>query len=325
MSSQNHHASSSQISILHRLPSSSQFPASQPASSGERPSAHPVRTHAPFPSQFSGSSRHGFASQATSPSLGQTASQFLQTSKAKKTPCSCAPLDRLLDGGISKGDILEISGPPGTAKEHLAVRFVRAAVRNEEEVLFVDMQNMVSADALSAALGSSTDALRRVHYHNIYTLSELLVFLRTLPSFLEKHPSVTLLVLNSLWFPFQQTSTYTRSERSTLLTKTKQDLSKLCATQRVAIITTSQLSTKLVHADGSPANFDTGAKAVLVPQLGTAYLPSSWSYRVIIVPESRRTGVLRLLTSPKYGDSSGIRQEQYEIVNGEMEDSSNQT
>jgi hypothetical protein len=34
------------------------------------------------------------------------------------------------------------------------------------------------------------------------------------------------------------------------------------------IIITSQMSTKLLNADGSPGNFETGAKAAMVPQLG---------------------------------------------------------
>lgn len=39
----------------------------------------------------------------------------------------------------------------------------------------------------------------------------------------------------------------------------------------IQVVVTSQLATKLLAADGSPATFDTGARAVMVPQLGTQY------------------------------------------------------
>ncbi|KAH9074134.1 hypothetical protein EDB83DRAFT_2354973 [Lactarius deliciosus] len=52
------------------------------------------------------------------------------------------------------------------------------------------------------------------------------------------------------------------------------------------------MATKLLAPDGSPASFDTGSRAVLVPQLGGTYLPLNRTYRVLIVPETRTTGVL---------------------------------
>jgi len=48
------------------------------------------------------------------------------------------------------------------------------------------------------------------------------------------------------------------------------------------------MSTKLLNADGSPGNFETGAKAVMAPQLGK--VAAGRSYRLAIVPESRTTG-----------------------------------
>ncbi|KAI0032413.1 hypothetical protein K488DRAFT_49991, partial [Vararia minispora EC-137] len=80
------------------------------------------------------------------------------------------------------------------------------------------------------------------------------------------------------------------------------------------VVMTSQLATKLVHADGTSANFDTGAKAVLVPQLGQAHLPLARSYQVLIVPETRTTGSLRLLSYPAHVQTDASKGKQYEMV-----------
>lgn len=49
------------------------------------------------------------------------------------------PLDNILDGGLRRGHILEISGPPGTAKETMIVEFVKNVVEKGDEVLFMGM------------------------------------------------------------------------------------------------------------------------------------------------------------------------------------------
>jgi RAD51-like protein 2 len=60
-----------------------------------------------------------------------------------KVATGCAPVDRLLNGGLSRGHILEISGPPGSAKEQLAINFVRSFVEVGDEVLFVGMRRFL--------------------------------------------------------------------------------------------------------------------------------------------------------------------------------------
>lgn len=72
-----------------------------------------------------------------------------------------------------------------------------------------------------------------------------------------------------------------------LLTRVKQILARICSSLDISVllricassslllirldkqvVITNQLATKLLTPDGSPANFDTGSRAVLVPQLG---------------------------------------------------------
>ncbi|KZV72730.1 hypothetical protein PENSPDRAFT_750708 [Peniophora sp. CONT] len=244
-----------------------------------------------------------------------TAASFL-AQPGKHFASSCEPLDELLDGGLAYGQMLEISGPPGAPREYLSALFARGAISMKKGVLYIVSQNMTSPSSLRDILADDASLL---HYDHIFTMTGLLALLRTLPSYLDEHPSISLIVLESFWFPFQETSSLSRTARANLLAKVKLDLTRLCAERKVAIITTSQLATKLVHADGTPANFETGAKAILVPQLGTTYLQPSKTYRVIIVPETRSSGQLRLLSSPSSNHHGQIvREVPYTMSQGVM-------
>jgi RAD51-like protein 2 len=67
--------------------------------------------------------------------LGRSAAELISVDK--KFLSSCVPLDRLLGEGLASGYILELSGPPGAAKEALATRFTSHAVSSNDQVLFV--------------------------------------------------------------------------------------------------------------------------------------------------------------------------------------------
>ncbi|KAH9994681.1 hypothetical protein BJV77DRAFT_295796 [Russula vinacea] len=183
------------------------------------------------------------------------------------------------------------------------------------------MQNTASPASLHSELGSKNLAdasLDLVHYLNIFTLPDLLIFLYNLPLFLEAHASIRLVILNSIWFPFQTSPGLTLSRRATLLARVRQVLAKLCSSLDIAIVITTQLATKLLNPDGTPASFDSGSRAVLVPLLGDTYLPPHRTYRVLIVPETRTSGVLRLLSSPSSDSESVTPEECYEMDGNTM-------
>jgi len=106
----------------------------------------------------------------------------------------CEPLDRLLQGGLKQGYILELSGPPGCSKETLAINITKSFVESLQEVLFVDMQNMTSPATLNRQLrkqpSDSSDYKKLVYHLHLHTLPDLLIFLRNLPSYLQSHPRV---------------------------------------------------------------------------------------------------------------------------------------
>lgn len=244
------------------------------------------------------------------PPLSQSLASLI--SRSQIFACSYAAVNTALGGGLPRGRILEISGPPGSFKETLALDYTRIFVEANEEVIFVDTQNMTSLATIkktfynSSAAADYQDLIRYTHLH---TLPDLMIFIHNLLS--EIHAKTGLLVLNSISFPFLSHPDVQSSKRTALLEKIHQVFLQASALNNLTIITTSQMSTKLLNADGSPGNFETGAKAVMVPQLGSTYLPNGRSYRLVIVPESRTTGVVQLLSSPTH--PSGQARHQYDL------------
>lgn len=47
------------------------------------------------------------------------------------------PLDKLLEGGLLQGHILELSGPPGSPKETIAIDIAASFLEAGENVIFV--------------------------------------------------------------------------------------------------------------------------------------------------------------------------------------------
>ncbi|KII87852.1 hypothetical protein PLICRDRAFT_112094 [Plicaturopsis crispa FD-325 SS-3] len=258
------------------------------------------------------------ASQKTKPpSMTQSAASLVVTSN--KFATRCRPVDALLSGGLTRGNILEISGPPGTPKEAIALNLVKSFVEADEEVLFIDTQNMSSPASICKIFNGTpfSDRCKRlVHHANVHSLPDLMIFMHKLPAYLSAHPRTGLLVVNSISFPFQSSQTLTPGARNSLLARIKQTFTKACASHVLSIVVTSQLATKLLNADGTPGNFDTGSRAVMVPQLGPSYLPSGRTHRLVIFPQRQTAGVVRVISSPNSqpGDKGPPQQENYEMV-----------
>ncbi|GLB42340.1 putative strand invasion [Lyophyllum shimeji] len=260
--------------------------------------------------------RPNFSQSLAQPSLTQSAASMANDGGRLST--KCPGIDELLSGGLARGQVLEISGPPGSPKEAVAMDIATSFVEAGHEVIFVDSQNMTSPATLDKVLNTSTrlppNYSRLVYHSSIQTLLDLMVFIHNLPKLLDSYPKVTLLVLNSISFPFQCSHNLNIPARTALLGKIKQALTVVSATRNVTVVTTSQLSTKILNADGSSGSFDTGAKGVMVPQLGAAYLPGR-AYRIILAAEGPTSGSARLISSP--GDPQGtgpLRLKPYEVT-----------
>lgn len=71
----------------------------------------------------------------SNPPMTLPASNMVQSEVRIST--KCPPLDTLLDGGLSRGHILELSGPPGCPKERIAVNVLKSFVEIEHEAIFL--------------------------------------------------------------------------------------------------------------------------------------------------------------------------------------------
>ena len=80
--------------------------------------------------------------------MTQSAAAMMGTTKQYST--GCPPLDRLLGGGLKRGFILEINGPPGSGKERIAANAIKGFVESKEQVLFVGMWNSLALADTSA-------------------------------------------------------------------------------------------------------------------------------------------------------------------------------
>jgi RAD51-like protein 2 len=55
----------------------------------------------------------------------------------------CPPIDSLLDGGLRRGHVLELLGPPGTPKGVLVLEIIRDFIENREDVLIIGIQSWI--------------------------------------------------------------------------------------------------------------------------------------------------------------------------------------
>lgn len=81
------------------------------------------------PSEIAGSTRQQIRAPTQAASFLMNAPQTVST--------KYSPMDNLLGGGVRRGQVLEISGPPGSPKEALLLKVVSAFVELREEVVFL--------------------------------------------------------------------------------------------------------------------------------------------------------------------------------------------
>jgi RAD51-like protein 2 len=82
--------------------------------------------------------------QTPAATLPMTQSAALMVQQSQKISTKCVALDKILGGGLSRGQILEISGPPGSPKEKLALNIMATFAESGEETLFVGKDLMIS-------------------------------------------------------------------------------------------------------------------------------------------------------------------------------------
>ncbi|KAF9078717.1 hypothetical protein BDP27DRAFT_1310058 [Rhodocollybia butyracea] len=250
-----------------------------------------------------------FGSPSTLP-LTQSAAALIGSSKLglKKTfTTHCPPVDSILNGGMQEGQILELSGPPGSPKELILLNTVLSFVEAGNHVLFVDCQDMCDIHLIDEHTKNVLGAHKLVSYIKIHNLTEFMLFIHDMPSY----SNTSLFAISCISFPFQCAMNLSSSAKSSLFEKIKNTFSRL-ASRNTSIVVTSQLATKLINTDGSTGTFDTiGAKGVLLPQLGPAYLPSGKAFRILVALSGPSRGFVRLLAPLNPG--KGTKEKSFEM------------
>ncbi|KAK4689989.1 DNA polymerase kappa, partial [Tremellales sp. Uapishka_1] len=201
-------------------------------------------------------------------------------------------------GYITPGMSIEIAGPPGIGKTAMCVGIVMSArlrrremdtpdqvgepiVEDVGEVLIVDTEGGLTPDRIykaAVSLSKTTAAslesiLRGIHSMRIATQVQMIAFIHTLDGWLEEHPKVDLIIIDTLSYHFRQ-PTLDINARRRLMELVKLKIGKATIVHRCAVVVTNQLATKMRNAEGKPATFDDGARAFLMTQLGDLWTTS---------------------------------------------------
>ncbi|KAK9455552.1 P-loop containing nucleoside triphosphate hydrolase protein, partial [Dipodascopsis uninucleata] len=105
-------------------------------------------------------------------------------------------LDSIIRGGIMRGKITEVSGPPGSGKTSFAIQVASTATNNGLKVLWIDTDSSVSSERLQTAM---QDRSRQNFYHvHILSLASLIAFFSSTPAYLREYALVVIDNLSTL-------------------------------------------------------------------------------------------------------------------------------
>ncbi|KAI5454779.1 hypothetical protein NCC49_003663 [Naganishia albida] len=178
-------------------------------------------------------------------------------------------------GGVRQGMVLEVAAPPGVGKTSLLLRVAMSARTSPQapEVLLVDTEGGLSPPKLGrAATGFPAEVLDGIHLVRPLTQPEMIAFWHTLEDWLVAHPKVKLICVDTLSFFFRNPALDLGTKKR-LLDMVKQKIAKASTVYSCAILIANQMATKLLTADNKPAaTFDSGDRAILMPQLGDLWV-----------------------------------------------------
>lgn len=221
-----------------------------------------------------------------------SAKEMFDKERRKKTLVTFRqPLDRILGGGIRTGQITEFCGAPGVGKTQigmqLAINVQMPAAFNglAGEAVYLDTEGSFAAKRCSqmaeafcrhlekVAVRRKDDALlaearkldpdrilERIHFFRARDVTEQLAVIDILPSFVREHPSVKLVIIDSIAFHFRQ-DFEDMGVRTRRLMQMAQSLMELAHKRDLAIVMTNHVTTR-VMAEG---------KSRLVPALGDSW------------------------------------------------------
>ena len=121
-----------------------------------------------------------------------------------------------------------------------------------------------------------------------------------LPTFLEKHPDIRIVVVDSVAFHFRHDyDDY--AQRTRLLAGYSQSLTALARKYNVAVVLMNQVTTKFESGEGSSASSGREKVATLVPALGNSWAHACTSRCMLYWDGGQRCA--RLIKSPNRPES----------------------
>ncbi|CAL4171815.1 unnamed protein product [Meganyctiphanes norvegica] len=180
----------------------------------------------------------------------------------------CESIDDLLGGGIPLRAITEIAGTPGIGKTQMclqacvSVQLPHTVGGVQGEAVYIDTEGSFTVGRLKdmsehavqhiqsvaqnkeeVATFSVDGILRGTHYYRCTSYIEVMAVVKLLPKFLEDHPNVRLVIIDSIAFHFRHDFPDMIS-RTGILCRITQDLIQLATKHNLAVIVTNQMTTR---------------------------------------------------------------------------------
>ncbi|RIA97301.1 RAD51-like protein c-like protein [Glomus cerebriforme] len=270
-----------------------------------------------------------------------SASEALQQER-KLCPIStsCEAMDQMLGGrGVPIGKITEFCGAPGMGKTQLGmqlcvnVQIPQCLSGPEGEAIFIDTEGSFIAQraaeiskATVTKVNESTGrdplmnfetVMSKIYVSKVHNCDELIALIKILDEFLQEHPRVKLLVIDSIAFHFRQQFD-NMALRTRLLNGLAQDLNKFAQSYELAVVIFNQMTTKFKIS----GRYNLKDQAALVPALG-----ESWSHQCtnrVVLYWRNEIRCAQLVKSPSLQEttvhyqinSNGIRDYQADSISG---------
>lgn len=222
----------------------------------------------------------------------QSAHDIYEKEKRNPRIITLSPdLDRVLGGGIPSGQITEFCGAPGVGKTQIGmqlcvnVQLPKVFGGNEGETIYIDTEGSFSAERcmqmahafvkhlkrvaevrnddvkkLAAEQINAEKILDSIHYFRVRDSVEQLCVVEILKSFIQAHPNVKLVVMDSVAFHFRQDFEDLAS-RTRRLGQMSQTLMSVANEFHIAIVMMNHVTTRV--SDDGPTR--------LVPALGDSW------------------------------------------------------
>ncbi|KAM3961141.1 DNA repair protein RAD51 homolog 3 [Aphomia sociella] len=187
-------------------------------------------------------------------------------------PTFSQSLDKVLGNeGIQLCTLTELLGLPGSGKTQIclqlcaSVQIPKALCGLDASALYIDTNTNFTPhrfkDIVTACLKkcqmlldnsieiNEEDTMKKLHYVNAFGIEMFCSFMYTLRRFIEEHPNIRLIVIDSIAFPYKEG--ISAGQRTGLLFRQMADLQRLAVEKQIAVVLTNEMSTRVGLSTGS--------------------------------------------------------------------------